>query len=89
MQEKCSNRVRYNKRLLIKKMKITSLSFYIQKLKTALLSSPPLIILDEINIICCGHGQMNYKDTKLNMSVFLSVDLLTDFAAFCLTDFID
>jgi hypothetical protein len=32
---------------------------------------------------------MNYKDTKLYMSAFLSVDLLTDFAAFCLTDFID
>ncbi len=25
---------------------------------------------------------MNYKDTKLYMSAFLSVDLLTDFAAF-------
>jgi hypothetical protein len=32
---------------------------------------------------------MNYKDTKPYMSAFLSVDLLTDFAAFCLTDFID
>jgi hypothetical protein len=29
------------------------------------------------------------KDTKPYMSAFLSVDLLTDFAAFCLTDFID
>jgi hypothetical protein len=35
------------------------------------------------------HGQMSYKDTKPYMSAFLSVDLLTDFAAFCLTDFID
>ncbi len=32
---------------------------------------------------------MNYKDTKPYMSAFLSVDLLTDFAAFCLTGFID
>ncbi len=32
---------------------------------------------------------MTYKDTKPYTSVFLSVDLLTDFAAFCLTDFID
>ncbi len=31
----------------------------------------------------------DYKDTKPYMSAFLSVDLLTDFAAFCLTDFID
>jgi hypothetical protein len=36
-----------------------------------------------------NHGQMNYKDTKPYMSAFLLVDLLTDFAAFCLTDFID
>ncbi len=35
------------------------------------------------------HGRMNYKDTKPHMSAFLSVDLLTEFAAFCLTDFID
>jgi hypothetical protein len=35
------------------------------------------------------HGRMNYKDTKPYMSAFLSVDLLTDFAAFCLTYFID
>ncbi len=32
---------------------------------------------------------MNYKDTKPYMSAFLLVDLLTDYAAFCLTDFID
>jgi hypothetical protein len=32
---------------------------------------------------------MNYKDTKPYMLAFLSVDLLTDLAAFCLTDFID
>ncbi len=35
------------------------------------------------------HGRMNYKDTKPYLSAFLSVDLLTEFAAFCLTDFID
>ncbi len=35
------------------------------------------------------HGRMNHKDTKPYMSAFLSVDLLTDFEAFCLTDFID
>ncbi len=35
------------------------------------------------------HGRINYKDTKPYMSAFLSVDLLTEFAAFCLTDFID
>jgi hypothetical protein len=33
-----------------------------------------------------SHGRMNYKDTKPYMSAFLSVDLLTDFAAFCSTD---
>jgi hypothetical protein len=32
---------------------------------------------------------MNYKDTKPYVSAFLSVDLLTDFVAFCFTDFID
>jgi hypothetical protein len=32
---------------------------------------------------------MNYKDTEPCMSDFLSVDLLTDFAAFYSTDFID
>ncbi len=35
------------------------------------------------------HGRMNYKDTKPYMSAFLSVDLLTEFAAFSWTDFID
>ena len=35
------------------------------------------------------HGRMNYKDTKPYMSAFLSVDLITAFAAFCLRDFID
>jgi hypothetical protein len=30
-----------------------------------------------------------FKDTKPYMSAFLSVDLLTEFVAFCLTDFID
>ncbi len=39
--------------------------------------------------VTSNHGRMNYKDTKPYMSAFLSVDLLTDFAAFCLTDFID
>jgi hypothetical protein len=32
---------------------------------------------------------MNYKDTDPYMSAFLLIDQLTDFAAFCLTDFID
>ncbi len=32
---------------------------------------------------------MNYKDTNPYMSAFLKIDLLTDFAALCLTDFID
>jgi hypothetical protein len=36
-----------------------------------------------------NHGRMNYKDTKPFVSAFLSVDLLTGFAAFCLTEFID
>ncbi len=36
-----------------------------------------------------NHGRMNYKDTKPYMLAFLSVDLLTEFAAFCLTDFLD
>jgi hypothetical protein len=35
------------------------------------------------------HGRKIYKDTKPYMSAFLSVNLLTEFAAFCLTDFID
>jgi hypothetical protein len=30
------------------------------------------------------HGRKNCKDTKPYMSAFLSVDLLTEFAAFCL-----
>jgi hypothetical protein len=37
----------------------------------------------------CSHGRMNYKDTKPYISAYLSVDLLTDFAAFSSTDFID
>jgi hypothetical protein len=41
------------------------------------------------NVVGGSHGQMNNKDIKPYMSAFLSVDLLTDFAAFCLTDFID
>jgi hypothetical protein len=32
---------------------------------------------------------MYYKDTKPYLSALLSVDLLTEFAAFCLADFID
>ncbi len=35
------------------------------------------------------HGRMRYKGAKPYMAAFLSVDLLTDFAVFCLTDFID
>ncbi len=35
------------------------------------------------------HGRMNYKDNKPYMSAFLSLDLLTEFAAFSLTDFKD
>jgi hypothetical protein len=37
----------------------------------------------------CCHERMNYKDTKPYMSAFHAVDLLADFAALCLTDFID
>ncbi len=32
---------------------------------------------------------MNYKDTEPYKSAFLKIDLLTEFAALCLTDFID
>jgi hypothetical protein len=39
--------------------------------------------------VIVNHGRMNYKDTKPYMSAFLKIDLLTDFTAFCLTDFID
>jgi hypothetical protein len=35
---------------------------------------------DKVNLF--SHGRMNYKDTKPYMSAFLSVDRLTDFAAF-------
>jgi hypothetical protein len=35
------------------------------------------------------HGRMNYKDTEPYMSAFLKIDLLMDFAALCLKDFID
>jgi hypothetical protein len=42
-----------------------------------------------ISAVPLYHGRMNYKDTKPYLSAFLSVDLLTDFAAFCSTDFID
>jgi hypothetical protein len=35
------------------------------------------------------HGRMNCKDTKPYMSLFFKIDLLTDFAALCLADFID
>jgi hypothetical protein len=34
------------------------------------------------------HGRMNYKGTKPYKLAFLSVDLLTEFAAFCLTYFL-
>jgi hypothetical protein len=36
-----------------------------------------------------GHGRMNYKDTEPLTSAFFKIDLLTDFAALCLTDSID
>ncbi len=39
--------------------------------------------------VCWEHGRMNYKDTEPIMSAFLKIDLLTDFAALCLIDFID
>jgi hypothetical protein len=32
---------------------------------------------------------MNYKDTEPYMSAFFKIDLLTELAALCLTDFID
>ncbi len=50
-------------------------------------SGPQVILADNVDQFT--HGRMNYKDTKPYMSPFLSVDLLTKFAAFCLTDFID
>jgi hypothetical protein len=49
----------------------------------------PQNLLQHLNHKGSSHGRMNYKDTKPFMSAFLSVDLLTDFAKFCLTDFID
>ncbi len=52
-------------------------------------SLKPLTALSLYITVRMDHGRMNYKDTKPYMSAFLSVDLLTDFAAFCLTDFID
>jgi hypothetical protein len=36
-----------------------------------------------------AHGRMNYKDTDPICRLFFKIDLLTDFAALCLTDFID
>jgi hypothetical protein len=39
--------------------------------------------------IICINGRMNYKDTEPYMSAFFKIDLLTEFAALCLTDFID
>jgi hypothetical protein len=47
------------------------------------------VLLRKLELVPCNHGRMNYKDTKPYMSAFLSVDLLTEFVAFCLTDFID
>ena len=47
------------------------------------------VVFVQVHLNGDSHGRMNYKDTKPYMSAFLSVDLLTDFAAFCLTDFID
>jgi hypothetical protein len=40
-------------------------------------------------ILSTHHGRNNYKDTEPYMSAFLYIDLLTDFAALCLTDFVD
>ncbi len=44
-----------------------------------------------LDVFSCGLQPWTneLKDTKPYMSAFLSVDLLTDFAAFCLKDFID
>jgi hypothetical protein len=41
------------------------------------------------SVIGTHHGRMSYKYTKPYMSAFLKIDLFTDFAALCLTDFID
>jgi hypothetical protein len=35
------------------------------------------------------HRRMNYKDTEPYNFLFFKIDLLTDFSALCLTDFID
>jgi hypothetical protein len=53
------------------------------------LSHPRLLNFPASCRVSCIHGQMNYKDTKPCMSAFLSVALLTDFVAFCSTDFTD
>ncbi len=56
----------------------------------ALLENFVMILHESDSMVEPRHGRMNYKDTKKPyMSAFLSADLLTDFAAFCLTDFID
>ncbi len=41
------------------------------------------------NWVARWHGRMNYKDTEPYMRLFFKTDLFTDFAALCLTDFID
>ncbi len=38
---------------------------------------------------CALHGRMNYKDNEPICGLFCKIDLLTDFAALCLRDFID
>jgi hypothetical protein len=66
----------------------TSLVFKVNYMHS---TRPCIIMIDT----CCilphplQHGRINYKDTKPYMSALLSVDLLTDFVAYCLTDFID
>jgi hypothetical protein len=45
--------------------------------------------IQSVMLVFWTHGRKNYKDTKPYMSAFLKIDLLTDFAALCLTDFID
>jgi hypothetical protein len=49
----------------------------------------PSDLLTFLLLLLPCHGRMNYKDAKPYVSAFLKIDLLTDFAALCLTDFID
>ncbi len=48
-----------------------------------LLSIIKVVSNERVGGVRGGHGRMNYKDNKPYKSAFLSVDLLTDFAAFC------